>query len=133
MRHAPWLLIVGDALAILLFAVLGHQSHDLTTAGVSGLLASVKVAAPFLVGWLAVAPWLGAFRPLAWSGPRSAALTVLKAFVPAFLAGVLLRALFLGRFSPATFYLVTAAVILALLLGWRLIYSLLVAPRLIRS
>lgn len=130
MSRPPYLLYLGDALAILLFAILGRQSHDETAGGVA---AAVEVAAPFIIGWLLVAPWLGVFRPPAWASPRSAALTLLKAFLPAYAAGSLLRALFLGRFSPPAFYLVTGAVILALLLGWRLIYTLVVAPRRARS
>jgi hypothetical protein len=130
MPRLSFLLSLGDALAILLFAVFGRQSHNETAGGIAGAFA---VAAPFIIGWLFVAPWLGALQPPAWASPRSAAAAVLKAFVPAYFAGSLIRALFIGRFSPPAFYLVTAAVILALLLVWRLIYTLVIAPRLGRA
>ncbi len=133
MPRAPFLLYVGDALAIFLFAVIGRQSHDLAATDASGLAAAFMVAAPFLAGWLIVAPWFRAFHPPAWASPRSAVLVVLKAFLPAYLAGVALRTIFLGRFSPLVFYLVTAAVILVFLLGWRLLYATVVAPRIARS
>lgn len=133
MPRAPFLLYVGDALAIFLFAVVGRQSHDLAATNASGLAASFMVAAPFIAGWLIVAPWFRAFHPPAWASPRSAVLVVLKAFLPAYLAGVALRTLFLGRLSPLVFYLVTAAVILVFLLGWRLLYTTVVAPRIARS
>ncbi|MBX7237333.1 MAG: DUF3054 domain-containing protein [Caldilineales bacterium] len=130
MPRSSFLLPLGDALTILLFAVLGRQSHN---EAASNIAAAFKVAAPFIIGWLFIAPWLGALRPPAWASLRSAAAVVLKAFVPAYVAGSLLRALSLGRFSPPAFYLVTAAVILALLLGWRWVYTLAVAPRLGRA
>lgn len=130
MPRSTFLLSLGDALAILLFAVLGRQSHSETAGGIAG---AFEVAAPFIIGWLFIAPWLGTHRPSAWASLRSAAAAVLKAFVPAYVAGSLLRALFMGRFSPPAFYLVTAAVILALLLGWRWVYTLVVAPRLGRA
>lgn len=133
MPRAPFLLYVGDTLAIFLFAVIGRQSHDMAATTTDGLVASFMVAAPFIAGWLIVAPWFRAFHPPAWASPRSAVLTVLKAFLPAYIAGVALRTLFLGRFSPPVFYLVTAAVILAFLLAWRLLYTLVVAPRMRRS
>lgn len=129
MPRASFLLPLGDALSILLFAVLGRQSHNES----GGIVAAFEVAAPFIIGWLFVAPWFGALRPPAWANPRSATLTVLKAFLPAYVAGSLLRALFTGRASPPAFYLVTAAVILALLLGWRLLYTLVIGPRLGRA
>lgn len=133
MPRAPFLLYLGDTLAILLFAIIGRQSHNLASTDSSGLVAAFMTAAPFIVGWLLIAPWFKAFHPPAWASPRQAVITVLKAFVPAYVGGALLRALFLGRLSPLTFYLVTAAVILAFLLGWRLIYTLVLAPRLARS
>ncbi|MCS7040033.1 MAG: DUF3054 domain-containing protein, partial [Caldilineales bacterium] len=86
-------------------------------------------AAPFIFAWLVVAPWFGGFARPAWANPRSAVVTTLKAFIPAFIVGLLLRALFLGRFSPPTFYLVAAGFMLVMLLAWRLVYTLALAPR----
>ena len=78
-------------------------------------------------------PWLGGYRPSAWRSPTSALATLLKVFIPGLLAGILLRALMLGRFSPLVFYLVTAAGTLGLLIVWRLTFALLIAPRLAAS
>ena len=123
------LLALGDVLAILLFTVVGRSSHhmpvDLGAAG-----ATLSTAAPFLLGWLLATPWLGGYRPPAWRSPTSALVTLLKVFIPGLLAGILLRAVALGRFSPLIFYLVTAAGIMAVLITWRLTFTLLIAPRL---
>jgi biotin transporter BioY len=128
MKRAPFWLYTGDAVVIFLFAVIGRQSHDLP-GGVSGLGAALGVAAPFIFAWLVMAPWFGAFHRPAWADARSAARITLKAFIPAFIVGVLLRALFLGRFSPPTFYLVAAGFLFPMLLVWRLVYTLVLAPR----
>jgi len=129
MKRAPFWLYTGDAVVIFLFALIGRQSHDLP-GGLGGLSATFSTAAPFIFAWLVIAPWFGAFWRSAWADPRSAVLTTLKAFIPSFLAGALLRALVLGRFSPPTFYLVAAGFLFLLLVLWRLVYTLLLAPRL---
>lgn len=127
MKRAPFWLYTGDAVVIFLFAVIGRQSHDLA-GGLSGLNAAFGTAAPFIFAWLVIAPWFGAFHRPAWADPRRAVITTLKAFVPAFIGGVLLRALILGRFSPPTFYLVAAGFMLVMLILWRLVYTLALAP-----
>lgn len=123
------ILYVGDIIAILLFAVLGRQTHDMPT-GLGAFGMTLTTASPFIIAWLLVAPWFGAYRPQAWVSPLGTVKTVVIAFIPSFFAAILLRALFVGRFSPIPFYLVTAAVILTLLLVWRLLYTMLLAPRL---
>lgn len=122
MIQSRWLLYLGDVAAILLFSAVGRSSHGLA-AGADAFLATFNTAAPFIIGWLLVAPWLGAYRPQAVVDYRAALRTVALAIVPAVVAGALVRALFAGRFSPWTFYAVTL-VMLALFMGiWRLLYT----------
>ncbi len=128
MKRAPFWLYTGDAVVIVLFALIGRQSHDLPT-GLGGLGATFSTAAPFIFAWMVTAPWFGAFWPRAWADPRSAVLTTLKAFIPSFIVAVLLRALLLGRFSPPTFYPVAAGFLFSLLVLWRLVYTWVLAPR----
>jgi hypothetical protein len=101
-----------DALAILLFVVLGRRTHD-----EGGLLAgTVRVAWPFLVG--AAAGWAVlalARRPGALS--LRGGLVVLAAVV---VVGMTLRHLS-GGGVQVSFVLVATAVLGGLLLGWRLV------------
>ena len=105
-------------------------------AVVAGLIVAIVVAfaalfstaAPFIIGWFLVAPWLGAFQPEAWQSAKSALIVVFKAIVPAMIVSILVRALFAGSFSPVVFYLVAGSFMLLVLVIWRLIYTLVVAP-----
>lgn len=127
----PILLYIGDILAIYLFVALSRGEHPLDP-GANVFLENLTTALPFMIGWLLVSPWFGAFQERAYATVRSALITLGVAFIPAFIAGGLLRWLMIGRLSPAVFYLVTAAVMLLLLAVWRLIYTLVLAPRLHR-
>lgn len=116
-----YLLPLGDVIALIVFATIGRSSHG-EASGFSALVETLTTAAPFVLGWLLVAPWLGVYRPSAWASPRSAVWTVLKASVPAFVLAVLLRAALRGEFSPIAFYPVTFVISLAFLLAWRLLH-----------
>jgi len=121
-------LIAGDVAALIAFAVMGRGSHGVAT-GLAAVGEMLRTAAPFIIGWLAVAPWLGAFRPAATRGLAPMLRTTAIAWLPALLAGALLRALLLGRFSPWSFYVVTFIVGLLLLGGWRAVFAWLEARR----
>jgi len=126
MSRAPLVLYLGDLFSILLFAIIGRQSHDMST-GINAFATVINSAAPFIIGWFLVAPWLGAFQPEAWQSAKNAVLTVLKAIVPALVVSILVRALFEGGFSPIVFYLVAGSFMLLILVIWRLIYTLIIA------
>ena len=117
-----WVLALGDAVAILLFVLIGRRSHSLAT-GLDAAIETLKTVAPFWVGWFVSAVGLGAYRPSAWAGAREAVVAVLKAIVPALIIAILLRALVERGFSPPAFYLVAGTAMLALLIIWRVIYS----------
>ncbi len=129
MSRAPLALYLGDLISILLFAIIGRQSHDMSS-GVAAFGAVFNTAAPFIIGWFLVAPWFGAFQPEAWQSAKNAVFTVLKAIVPALVVSILVRALFEGGFSPIVFYLVAGSFMLLVLVIWRLVYTLVIAPRL---
>ena len=115
-------LLAGDAAALLLFAVLGRGSHGEAT-GLAAIGETLVTAAPFVAGWLAVSPWLGALSPTATRGLgpmlRATALT----WPPALLVAALIRAAIIGRFSPPSFYVVTFIVGLLLLCLWRAAFA----------
>ncbi len=127
MRPGPWAIVaavVADAVAVLLFAAAGRSSHaeGVTPAGVLG------TAWPFLAGgcggWLVVRAWRGH-----WPAPRDRAVgqATLEGAVVALAAvagGMLLRRATGSGTDPA-FVVVATVVLEALLVGWRLGWSLL--------
>lgn len=104
-------LAVGDLGALLVFALIGLASHD-RSIGPAGLLRD----------WLPFAACYTAAALLrhAWTDPRLA--TLAQAWLIGIPAGVLVRALVLGReldVEQLEFLGVTLVVTLALLLVWR--------------
>jgi len=132
MSRASLPLVIGDIIVIVLFTAIGREQHGMLSS-LDALLGTLKTAAPFILGWLLVTPWLGAYRPKAWASPMSAVKTLLIVFIPGIVAGALLRALFIGRFSPPIFYAVTAGFLVLMLLAWRLLYAVVLAPRFVRQ
>lgn len=112
------LLAAGDVLTFLLFAALGRSQHqEAQTLG-----AVANTAAPFILGWLAVAPWLGAFGRAgraATTRPTSLLRRTALAWLIAWPVGLALRALLWHRDVPPTFALITLAFNMLVLLGWR--------------
>jgi hypothetical protein len=110
-RISPFVLAAGDAVAIVLFAVIGLANHDegITLAGI------VRNAGPVLIAFAVVAPFAKTYaRP----GLRSLLVTWAIA-VP---LGVVIRAVALDRpadGSQVTFGIVTMIATLVLLLAWR--------------
>ncbi len=130
-------LVLGDILAFLIFADLGRRSHG-AAAGLSALFEVIKTAAPFLLGWFAVAPWLKAYRDERLTSnpnePQQRGLlvrTMLQRTTLAWLVacpvGLVLRALFLWRGIPVSFAIVTFASTLLILGGWRALFAWLVS------
>lgn len=116
-------LMAGDIIALLVFAAIGRRSHGEAT-GLAALAALASTAAPFIGGWLATAPWFGAYRRSATTGIGPMLRTTALAWAAALVVGSLLRALLIGRFSPPSFYLVTFIAALVLLGGWRVVFAL---------
>lgn len=107
---------VLDVVLVLVFAAVGRASHD-EGGLVSGTLLT---ALPFLVG--AAAGWaLVRWRSKRWPLTFGTGIPVWAATV---LVGMLLRAV-AGAGTAPSFVLVGAAILAALLLGWRLAADLL--------
>ncbi|MBX0329546.1 DUF3054 domain-containing protein [Oscillochloris sp. ZM17-4] len=121
-------LVGGDVVALMVFAAIGRGSHG-EAAGLAAIGEVAQTAAPFLIGWLVTSPWLGAFRPEATAAPAKMLRTTALAWCAAVVAGSLLRALFIGRFSPPSFYIVTFIAALVILGGWRGLFALWEARR----
>ncbi|MFC6835978.1 DUF3054 domain-containing protein [Halomarina ordinaria] len=119
-------LAAGDLLLIAAFVVLGEFSH----IGVERTFANpgyvFEAFLPFLLGWLVVAPLVGAYGREARETVRSAVGYALFAWGGAVVVGQALRAtpLFRGDFA-VTFFLVSLGVGAVLLVPWRVVVSVL--------
>jgi hypothetical protein len=114
----PWLAFVLDAALIVLFAALGRRTHDEGSA-IGGTL---RVAAPFLLGWAAGAAVARLDRePLS---PRRAVL----AWAVALPLGFALRAVD-GRGLALGFVVVALVFTAATLIGWRALVALVATRR----
>ena len=108
---APRSLLIGDAIALALFAVIGLATHDegVTAGGVA------RNALPILAAWFVVAAFAGTYA-------RPGLRTMLVTWVIAVPVGVAIRAIVLNRpadGSQIVFGVVTMTVTLVLLLAWR--------------
>ena len=108
-------LVVGDLIMFGLFVALGRRSHS-ESVGVGEI---VTVAAPFAIGWLAVAPWFKLFRPDVYGAPKLALQRTALAWTFAAPLGLALRTVAWGREFKPTFAITTYIFTLLLLLGWR--------------
>jgi hypothetical protein len=108
-RRAAPAALAADVACVLAFAALGRSSHE-EGATVAGTL---EVAAPFLVGlgaaWIAARAWR---RPVALA-------TGVQAWAGTLVVGMVLRNLAFDRGTPASFVVVAAIVLAALIVGWR--------------
>ena len=111
-------LAVGDALAFMLFAAIGRASHG-EASGLNAIIQVAETAAPFAVGWFAVAPFVGAYAPEVSSRPRSMLGCTALAWLIAWPIGLVLRALIRSSGIAPTFAAITLVTVLLILLGWR--------------
>lgn len=120
-RSNQWLLrllVTGDLLAFVVWITVGLLNHGQTESLLANL---IRIAAPFLIAWFVITPFVGSYdlallqRPAAFIG-RS-----VLAWVLAVSLGLVLRATVFGEGFAPTFAAVTFAVTAVLLLGWRMI------------
>ena len=128
-RKISWLVVLGDAVALLLFAFGGEVSHELFFPD-SFVLSVLHAALPFAIAWFPVAFIIGAL-----TDPRTSRLgdyvahTVEAWFIAAPL-GIVVRGWLINRaVIPMTFLLVTYVMGLVLFVSWRLIYVLIARQR----
>jgi len=111
-------LAVGDLIAFLLFAIIGLTNHKEAVS-----LSSVAVtAAPFIIAWFVISPFLGAFGrqgSAATTRPVPLLQRTAVAWIVAWAVALLLRRfVFRDDILPA-FIVVALLVNAVLLLGWR--------------
>lgn len=112
------LLIGGDITAFVAFGLLGLASHE------DGITATTiaRSIVPFVVAWLAIAPWAGAFSDKAVVG-RYPVANVLIVWFAAGIAGMCGRALVFDRTLFTAFFAIGITGLGLFLGGWRAIYN----------
>lgn len=112
-------LAVGDLIAFLTFAAIGRFRHQ---EGID-LGAIIETSLPFLLPWLAISPFLGAYSREATSSQGVKVATgILPGWVLTLASAFLVRYYEKGYPPPTPFMIVSAAATFALLFGWRSLY-----------
>lgn len=130
--YSVGVLATGDLLALVVFVILGRIVHD-GSGPIDWLANAPRIAAPFLLGWVVAAPVFGAYaRASAASTGRfllNSALTLIAADLIAFAV----RGFLLSDSLTVPFVLTAIAFTALLVLGWRLVFASILAPRTARK
>jgi Protein of unknown function (DUF3054) len=113
------LLVIGDALVFIIFAVIGMRSHKVSLTVPSVL----QTAAPFAIGWFLVSPFAGAFRRKTTSQPSKMSLRTALAWLIAWPVGLLLRGIIDHEIPPLSFAIVTLITNTLFLQLWRVPFA----------
>lgn len=111
-------LLVGDVLALLVFAIIGRTNHG---EGLD-IASAVGTAAPFIISWVALSPLLGSFSRKATSSLKSIPLELALPWAVSMPAALALRGLLKGAVPPTPFIVITMVATLVLLSAWRAVY-----------
>jgi len=124
-RLAPWIILAGDLLALLLFVFQGQRDHELVDPN-NPALGVLLAGLPFLPPWIIAAFLLGAYRVDDLPGrPYKFFARSINAWLVAAPLGLVLRALVLGRAVIPTLFVIAGLGFGALfVLGWRLAFAL---------
>lgn len=122
LRWWPWALVVGDVVSFLVFAVAGRDSHGEAT-GLNAISEILFTALPFALGWLLIAPWLGAFRREKTSAPIDMLKRTELAWLCSLPLVLALRWIFAGHIPPLPFVIVLTLFNALFLGGWRTAFA----------
>jgi len=116
-------LAVGDVLVILGLLTFGALQHNSVTYLTENPAYLLGIYAPFLIGWVLVAPLVGAYAPGAAESAKSSVPLVVRSWVPAAIVGLFLRWVGVFHGGAALAFAVVITVTGAVGLGvWRYVY-----------
>lgn len=117
-------LVVGDAIAFLVFAAIGRGSHG-EASGLAAIPQIALTALPFAAAWFVIAPFVGAFRRDLTADPRKMAKRTVLAWLLSWPVAMALRGIFVDHgIPPLTFAIITLVFNTGILLVWRWPYAL---------
>src|SRR5436309_15301462 len=96
-------LVVGDALAFLVFAAIGRSSHGEAT-GLAAIPQIALTAAPFAAAWFIVAPFAGAYRRELTAQPRKMAIRTILAWLLSCPVAMALLGIFVDHAVPSIIF-----------------------------
>jgi hypothetical protein len=115
-------LVVGDLIALMILLTVGTLNHQTVEFLTANPLYLPGVFAPFFIGWVAIAPLVGAYSAGAVETAKSSVPLVVRSWIPAALVGLALRA-FVFRGGAETAFAVVMLVLGSVALGgWRALY-----------
>lgn len=122
-RSAPFILVLGDLIALSLFVLVGQRDHE-TIDPTNPLLGMLPNVVAFAIPW-SIAAWrLGAIRIDAPFRIVPFFARTLNAWLVAAPFGLLLRSAILGRaVIPTMFVVATLGFGLLFLLAWRVVFA----------
>jgi len=117
-RPSAKLIVLGDIAALVCFGLIGLVSHE-KSVDVSPVIRSIV---PFVVVWLMIAPFLGAFSEEAIRGRKPLGEIALL-WLPAGVVALCARALVFDRELFSAFFVIALIGHGVFLLSWRAVYS----------
>src|SRR6266566_8846336 len=116
-------LVVGDAIAFLVFAAIGRGSHG-EASGLAAIPQIALTALPFAAAWFIVAPFVGAYRRDLTADPGKMAKRTALAWLLSWPVAMALRGIFVDHgIPPLTFAIITLVFNTVILLVWRWPYA----------
>ncbi|GAX88506.1 DUF3054 domain-containing protein [Effusibacillus lacus] len=113
-----WLLLAGDILMLILFALMGQSEHKTYTT----FQGTLETAAPFVIAWLIVGLVLGLYKLQHYRSFASMFKRTLIVWILAIPFGMMLRNLYLNSALKIPFLIVALVSTLILLSIWRIIF-----------
>ena len=124
----PLILLVGDMLVLLLFVFIGQRDHNIVNA--QPLVRLLMTAGEFALPWVIAAWLLGAYPGGSTLTTRGLLVHSLNAWLIATPMGALLRSIANGSgMIQVPFLLVTLGLGGCFMLGWRLLFALVLKNR----
>lgn len=120
-RKRLTLLVAGDAVTFLIFALVGRRSHS-EAVGLEAFGQVVLTALPFALAWFIVAPFLHAYRARTTSRPGVMAKQTALAWLVAWPLSMVGRVIITQHVPEWTFFLISFLSNLILLQVWRQIF-----------
>ena len=114
------ILLVGDTLALITFAIIGRSNHGEST----DILSDIITALPFIISWLAVSPFCGAFSREATASLGKVAVGISTGWAASTPLALAMRGILKGEAPPLPFVIVSAVATFLLLAVWRCLYIL---------
>jgi hypothetical protein len=117
-----WGLLVGDIIALLAFATIGRGNHGegLDILGIFG------TATPFIISWITISPFLGAYTRDTTSSKGSVFSGIIPAWAVSIPFALGLRGFIKGSIPPTPFIIVSLISTYVLLCIWRYLYVVLI-------